>query len=61
MFGIFGSSTIDAKIFMGSSEESRKEIVERKSPYSGEVVSRYPLCSAEDTKKALEIAKKSIC
>ncbi len=61
MFGIFQSNhqINDAKIFMGSSEETREVLTERKNPYSGEVVSSAPLCSVEDTKRALEIAKKA--
>jgi acyl-CoA reductase-like NAD-dependent aldehyde dehydrogenase len=59
MFGIFESShkINDAKIFMGSSEEIRDNMIERKSPYSGETVSRVPICDAEDTQKALKIAE----
>ncbi len=61
MFGIFQSNNQinNAKIFMGSSEETREVLTERKNPYSGEVVSSAPLCSVEDTKRALEIAKKA--
>jgi acyl-CoA reductase-like NAD-dependent aldehyde dehydrogenase len=49
----------DAKIFMGSIEESREVMEERCSPYSGEVVSRSPLCSVEDVERALKIAQKA--
>jgi len=60
MFGIFENSDInDAKIFMGSKEESRENMSERKSPYSKEVVSRAPVCTAEDAKQALKIAQKA--
>ena len=61
MFGIFQSNhqINDAKIFMGSSEETREVLTERKSPYSGEVVSKAPLCSSEDTIRALEIAQEA--
>ena len=60
MFGIFDNSDInDAKIFMGSKEESKENMSERKSPYSKEVVSRAPICTAEDAKQALKIAKKA--
>ena len=61
MFGIFQSNhqINDAKIFMGSSEETREVLTERKSPYSGEVVSKAPLCSAEDTQRALAIAQEA--
>ncbi len=61
MFGIFeGNNSInDAKIFMGSSEETKEQMSERKSPYSGEVVSRAPICTAEDTQRALRIAEQA--
>ena len=61
MFGIFQSNhqINDAKIFMGSREETREVLSERKSPYSGELVSKAPLCSAEDTIRALEIAQEA--
>ena len=61
MFGIFNSNQDinDAKIFMGSTEESREVMTERKSPYNHEVVSRAPLCTAEDTERALKIAEKA--
>ena len=61
MFGIFQSNNHlnNAKIFMGSSEETKEVLIERKSPYSGEVVSTAPLCSAEDTIRALEIAQEA--
>ncbi len=59
MFGIFNSNNRinDAKIFMGSQEETRDNILERRSPYSDEVVSRYPICNAQDTICALKIAE----
>ncbi len=44
---------------MGSIEESREVMEERCSPYSGEVVSRSPLCSVEDVERALKIAQKA--
>ncbi len=61
MFGIFQSNhqINDAKIFMGSREETREVLTERKSPYSGEVVSKAPLCSVEDTQRALAIAQEA--
>jgi len=61
MFGIFENRNKinDAKIFIGSSEKSKDKLKERKSPYSGEVVSRYPICSPEDAQMALEIAKRA--
>ncbi|HHD82458.1 MAG TPA: aldehyde dehydrogenase family protein, partial [Campylobacterales bacterium] len=59
MFGIFNSNqqVNDAQIFMGSAEETREEMSERRSPYSGDVVSRAPICTGEDTQRALKIAE----
>jgi acyl-CoA reductase-like NAD-dependent aldehyde dehydrogenase len=59
MFGIFNSSNQinDAQIFMGSEEETREKFSERRSPYTHEVVSRAPICNAEDTRRALKIAE----
>ncbi len=61
MFGIFNSKqqVNDAKIFMGSAEERREEMLERKSPYSQEVVSRTPICTVTDAQNALNIAQKA--
>jgi acyl-CoA reductase-like NAD-dependent aldehyde dehydrogenase len=50
---------MDAKIFFGSNEALSQNFSERKSPYSGEVVSRACVCDAEDANKALDIAKKA--
>ncbi len=50
---------MQAKIFFGSQEQSRDEVSERRSPYSAEVVSTAPICTAEDAKKALQIAKEA--
>ena len=61
MFGIFASNNKinDAKIFMGSKEETRDRVSEQKSPYSDEVVSQAPICSVEDTIEALKIAQEA--
>ena len=60
MFGIFDSKEENiAKIFFGSKEESREDLVEIKNPYTKEVVSYYPKCDAKDAKKALEIAEQA--
>ena len=48
-----------ANVFFGSSEESRDELRDIINPYSKEVVAQYPLCTAEDTVKALKIAQKA--
>ncbi|QOP44390.1 aldehyde dehydrogenase family protein [Sulfurimonas sediminis] len=49
----------EAKIFFGSTEVGKAEVSQRKSPYNGEVVSTAPVCSEEDAKKALKIAKEA--
>jgi acyl-CoA reductase-like NAD-dependent aldehyde dehydrogenase len=60
MFGIFdGKDSTVAKIFFGSQEESKEELIEIKNPYTNEVVSKYPKCNIDDAKKALEIAQKA--
>ena len=48
---------MEAKVFFGSTEAVTGAWTERRSPYDGRVVSKAPLCSAEDTHKALLIAK----
>ncbi len=50
---------MDAKIFFGSREVIKEEITQRKSPYSGEVVSTAPVCGADDVKEALKIAQNA--
>ncbi|MBN2817145.1 MAG: aldehyde dehydrogenase family protein [Campylobacterales bacterium] len=50
---------MQAKIFFGSSAVNGEIFNERRSPYSGEVVSMAPVCSAEDAKKALIIAQEA--
>ncbi len=59
MFGIFDSKTkvAEAKIFFGSTQESKEEQQERKSPFDGSVVSSAPVCDADDAKRALFVAK----
>ena len=52
---------MQAKIFFGSNEATKENLSQRKSPYSGAVVSLAPVCDAEDAKKALLIAKKAAC
>jgi acyl-CoA reductase-like NAD-dependent aldehyde dehydrogenase len=48
---------MDAKIFFGSTEQLGDNFIERQSPYNGNVVSRAPICSEKDAKKALDIAQ----
>jgi acyl-CoA reductase-like NAD-dependent aldehyde dehydrogenase len=59
LFNLFGGGeeNREARILFGSTEESRETLIERKSPFNGKVVSRYPVCSAEDARRALEIAR----
>ena len=60
MFGIFDSKSSEvakAMIFFGSTEADKDARSERKSPYDGSVVSTAPVCDADDTTKALLIAK----
>ncbi|MDD2450215.1 MAG: aldehyde dehydrogenase family protein [Sulfurimonas sp.] len=48
-----------ANIFFGSQESESKAYKQRRSPYSGDEVSESSICSAEDAKKALTIAKEA--
>jgi len=50
---------MDAKIFFGSKVVEGEGVSERRSPFSGDVVSRAPICSEVDALKALEIAKRA--
>ncbi|MBT5934152.1 aldehyde dehydrogenase family protein [Sulfurimonas sp.] len=50
---------MQAKIFFGSTEATKENLSERKSPYSGEVVSTAPICDELDAKKALDIAQRA--
>ncbi len=48
-----------ANIFFGSCETKREKLTTRYSPYDNKAVSLYPLCDADDTNKALDIAQKA--
>jgi acyl-CoA reductase-like NAD-dependent aldehyde dehydrogenase len=50
---------MEAKIYFGSSCESRSDLTDILNPYNGNVVSRYPQCSVADTKRALAIAEQA--
>lgn len=50
---------MQAKIFFGSTPATKVRHSDRVSPYSGEVVSKAPVCDAVDTIKALNIAKEA--
>ena len=58
MFGTFDDK-VEAKIFFGSTKETKEEKSERCSPYNGIVVSLAQVCTAEDAEKALKIAEKA--
>jgi acyl-CoA reductase-like NAD-dependent aldehyde dehydrogenase len=51
------STTAQAYIFFGSTQENKTQQQTRLSPYDGTIVSQAPLCNAEDTLRALKIAK----
>jgi len=48
-----------ANIFFGSDEVSSDTLEKIINPYTKEVVSQYPMCTQEDTLKALNIAQKA--
>lgn len=48
---------MEAKIFFGSTEATTSQLSERFSPFDNRLVSKAPVCTAEDTKKALKIAE----
>ena len=58
MFGIFDDE-VEAKVFFGSTEETKEQKTERCSPYNGIVVSVAQVCDANDAKRALKIAKEA--
>ena len=48
---------MEAKIFFGSTEAVASQLSERFSPFDNKLVSKAPVCTAEDTIKALKIAQ----
>lgn len=50
---------MEAHIWFGSEMVIADSYIDRLSPYNGEVVSKSAVCSGDDAKKALEIAKKA--
>jgi len=50
---------VKANIFFGSDEVSRDKVSKRLSPFSKKVVSEAVTCSADDAKKALDIAQNA--
>jgi len=61
MFGIFDNTSeiAAAKIFFGSTEETKEALREQLSPFDGTVVSTSPICNVDDTVMALHIAKRA--
>jgi acyl-CoA reductase-like NAD-dependent aldehyde dehydrogenase len=53
------SNIAQAYIFFGSTQENKSKQQARLSPYDGAVVSTAPVCDAEDTQRALLIAKSA--
>ena len=47
----------NAKIFFGSTVDTKENVNERRSPYNDKVVSTAPICDEVDVKKALKIAQ----
>ena len=50
---------MNAKIFFGSTEDTKENQTSRKSPYDGKVVSTVSVCDSQDTIKALKIAQSA--
>lgn len=50
---------MNANIFFGSEEVVRDQLSDIINPFSNNVVTKYPKCTAEDTLKALDIAHKA--
>ena len=50
---------MEAKIFFGSTPHTKAPLQTRFAPYDHTPASYYPLCDAQDTKKALEIAQRA--
>jgi acyl-CoA reductase-like NAD-dependent aldehyde dehydrogenase len=50
---------MNANIFFGSTEEIRDDLETILNPFSKKEVSKYPMCTKEDTLKALEIAQNA--
>ncbi|SFV57277.1 aldehyde dehydrogenase [hydrothermal vent metagenome] len=60
MFGLFDSKDLkEVQVFFGSTKETKEENQEIRSPYDNKIVSIVPICDAEDTKRALEIADRA--
>lgn len=49
----------EAKLYFGSTPQKREKLREIKNPFNDKVVGLYPVCNAQDAKKALEVAKEA--
>ena len=50
---------MEAKFYIGSTPLSKPTLQDVINPYTNKVVSKYPLCSADDTRQALKLAQKA--
>jgi len=50
---------IEVGLFIGSNEEKRDDVKEILNPYTKAVVSKYPICTKDDAKRALAVAKSA--
>ncbi|MRI84003.1 MAG: aldehyde dehydrogenase [Nitratiruptor sp.] len=50
---------VEAKIYFGSTPETKEERIVVRSPFNDKPVSSYPKCDADDAHKALQIAKEA--
>lgn len=50
---------MDAQVWIGSKQIQKQEYSERLSPFDGRVVSRAAVCSIEDAKEALSVAREA--
>ncbi len=49
----------EAKVYFGSTPQKKENLHEIRSPFNDKVVGLYPVCDAQDAKKALEVAKEA--
>ncbi len=54
-----GEYVQEAKIYFGSTPATKEKKVEVRSPFNDKLEGYYPLCDAEDAKKALDVAQKA--
>ncbi len=49
----------EAKLYLGSTPQTKEKLQEVRSPFNNKVVGYYPVCDAYDAKRALEVAKEA--